>query len=257
MTILTSILGTKALGLLVFLWQASPAASPPSGNDMSISRMVKSMGAVAITVVIILLIMSVYSIAIMVERYLTYSAAKKQSREFAPRVAQALKNNRIEEAINISDKHRKSHLAMVVNSGLQEFRAHEQSNEISGDEIEASKRALQRAIAIKTAEFRRGLSGLATIGSTAPFVGLFGTVFGIINAFRGVENAGQTGIGAVMGGISEALFTTALGLVVAVPAVWLFNYFTGKVDGFVVEMDNSASELVDYFIKNRTKRLNP
>ena len=88
-------------------------------------------------------------------------------------------------------------------------------------------------------------------------MGLFGTVFGIINAFRGVENAGQTGIGAVMGGISEALFTTALGLVVAVPAVWLFNYFTGKVDGFIVEMDNSASELVDYFIKNRTKQLTP
>ena len=256
MTILTSILGTKALGLLVLLWQAAPAATT-GGNELSISKMVKSMGAVAITVVIILLIMSVYSIAIMVERYLTYSAAKKQSREFAPRVAQALKNNRIEEAINISDKHRKSHLAMVVNSGLQEFRAHEQSSDISGSEIEASKRALQRAIAIKTAEFRRGLSGLATIGSTAPFVGLFGTVFGIINAFRGVENAGQTGIGAVMGGISEALFTTALGLVVAVPAVWLFNYFTGKVDGFIVEMDNSASELVDYFIKNRTKQLTP
>ncbi len=257
MTILTSILGTKAFGLLVLLWQASTAASPAGGTDLSIQKMIKSMGPVAITVVIILLIMSVYSIAIMVERYLTYSAAKKQSREFAPRVAQALKNNRIEEAINISDKHRKSHLAMVVNSGLQEFRAHEQSSDISGNEIEASKRALQRAIAIKTAEFRRGLSGLATIGSTAPFVGLFGTVFGIINAFRGVENAGQTGIGAVMGGISEALFTTALGLVVAVPAVWLFNYFTGKVDGFIVEMDNSASELVDYFIKNRTKQLTP
>ena len=257
MTILTSILGTKAFGLLVLLWQASPAASPAAGNTLNIQNMIKSMGPVAITVVFILLIMSVYSIAIMVERYLTYSAAKKQSREFAPRVAQALKNNRIEEAINISDKHRKSHLAMVVNSGLQEFRAHEQSSDISGNEIEASKRALQRAIAIKTAEFRRGLSGLATIGSTAPFVGLFGTVFGIINAFRGVENAGQTGIGAVMGGISEALFTTALGLVVAVPAVWLFNYFTGKVDGFIVEMDNSASELVDYFIKNRTKQLTP
>ena len=152
MTILTSILGTKAFGLLVLLWQASPAASPAAGgNDLSITKMIKSMGPVAITVVIILLIMSVYSIAIMVERYLTYSAAKKQSREFAPRVAQALKNNRIEEAINISDKHRKSHLAMVVNSGLQEFRAHEQSSDISGSEIEASKRALQRAIAIKTA----------------------------------------------------------------------------------------------------------
>jgi len=259
-TILTSFLGAKALSFLVFLWQdaaASPAAAGAgdAGNTFSITEMLKHLGGVALTVVVILLIMSMYSIAIMVERFLTYKAAKQQSREFAPRVAQALKNDRIEEAINISDKHKKSHLAMVVNAGLQEFRAHEQSSDISGEEVEASKRALQRAIAIKTAEFRRGLSGLATIGSTAPFVGLFGTVFGIINAFQGMRNAESAGIAAVAGGISEALFTTALGLVVAVPAVWLFNYFTGKVDSFIVEMDNSASELVDYFLKNRTKQL--
>jgi hypothetical protein len=147
---------------MLFLQEAaaSPDASA-STNQFTLTEMVKNMGGVAIAVVVVLLIMSVYSIAIMVERYLTYSAAKKQSREFAPRVAQALKNDRIEEAINISDKHRKSHLAMVVSSGLQEFRAHEASSDISGDEIDASKRALQRAIAIKTAEFKRGLSGLA------------------------------------------------------------------------------------------------
>ena len=262
MTILTSLLGMKALSFLVFLWQeaaTSPGAAPAgdSGSQFTITEMIKNLGGVALGVVVILLIMSVYAVAIMVERYLTYRAAKQQSREFAPRVAQALKNDRIEEAINISDKHKRSHLAMVVNSGLQEFRAHEGTSDISGDEIEASKRALQRAIAIKTAEFRRGLSGLATIGSTAPFVGLFGTVFGIINAFRGMKNAESAGIAAVAGGISEALFTTALGLAVAVPAVWLFNYFTGKVDGFIVEMDNSASELIDYFLKNRTRSLNP
>ena len=144
---------------------------------------------------------------------------------------------------------------MVVNAGLHEFRAHEQSGELSGDEIDASKRALQRAIAIKSAEFRRGLSGLATIGSTAPFVGLFGTVFGIIGAFTGMKAAESAGIGAVAGGIAEALMTTALSLAVAVPAVWMFNYFTGKVDGFVIEMENSSSELIDYFIKNRTRQL--
>ena len=269
MTILTSLLGAKAYGFFMFLLDqaanpgASPAASPgasPAASEQtkfSMYEIFKNLDAVAYTVVGILLLMSVYSIAIMVERYLTYSQAKKQSRECAPRVAQALKNDRIEEAINISDKHRRSHLAMVVNSGLQEFRAHEQSSEISGDEIEASKRALQRAIAIKTAEFRRGLSGLATIGSTAPFVGLFGTVYGILHAFQSMKNAESAGIAAVAGGISEALITTALGLVVAVPAVWLFNYFTGKVDSFVVEMDNSASELIDYFLKNRTRQLNP
>src|SRR5437588_2999500 len=262
-TILLSIIGSKALGVLVFLFQAAaqPGGAAPALGEQNLkdvftmSEMIKHLGWVALTVIVILLIMSMYSIAIMVERFLTYSAAKKQSREFAPRVAQALKNDRIEEAINISDKHKKSHLAMVVNAGLQEFRAHEASSDISGDEIEASKRALQRAIAIKSAEFKRGLSGLATIGSTAPFVGLFGTVFGIINAFTGMKAAEGAGIGAVAGGIAEALPTTALGLAVAVPAVWLFNYFTGKVDGFIVEMDNSASELIDYFLKNRTRQL--
>src|ERR1700730_19017977 len=221
------------------MWQQAAASSGEAApvDHFSFIAMIKSMSAVAIGVVIVLLIMSVYSIAIMVKRYLTYTAAKKQSREFAPRVAQALKNNRIEEAINISDKHRKSHLAMVVNSGLQEFRAHEQSNEISGDEIEASKRALQRAIAIKTAEFRRGLSGLATIGSTAPFVGLFGPVIGIINAFKGIQAEKASRASAVAGGISEALVTTALGLLVAVPAVWAYNYFISKCEAFDVEMD--------------------
>jgi biopolymer transport protein ExbB/biopolymer transport protein TolQ len=88
-------------------------------------------------------------------------------------------------------------------------------------------------------------------------VGLFGTVFGIIGAFQGMKNAESAGIAAVAGGISEALLTTALGLVVAVPAVWLFNYFSSKVDGFVIEMDNSASELIDYFLKNRSRQLKP
>ncbi|MDQ3585020.1 MAG: MotA/TolQ/ExbB proton channel family protein [Acidobacteriota bacterium] len=250
-----SLFGTKALGFLLFLQEGEKGGL---GEHFTMGEMIRNLGPIAIAVIVILLIMSMYSIAVMVERFLTYRAAKTQSREFAPRVAQALKNDRLEEAINISDKHKKSHLAMVVNAGLQEFRAHEQAaDNISYDEIEASKRALQRAIAIKSAEFRRGLSGLATIGSTAPFVGLFGTVFGIIAAFTGMKSAESAGIGAVAGGIAEALMTTALSLAVAVPAVWMFNYFTGKVDGFVIEMDNSASELIDYFLKNRTRQLKP
>lgn len=257
MTMLNNLFEAKTLSFFALLQEAAPAAGGGEGlgDAFSLAEMMSNLGPIAILVLVILLLMSMYSIAIMVERFLTYSQAKKQSREFAPRVAQALKNDRIEEAINISDKHKKSHLAMVVNAGLQEFRAHEQSSEISGDEIEASKRALQRAIAIKNAEFRRGLSGLATIGSTAPFVGLFGTVFGIISAFQGMKSAETAGIGAVAGGIAEALITTAFSLAVAVPAVWLFNYFSGKVEGFVVEMDNSASELIDYFLKNRTRQL--
>jgi len=252
--IISSTLATHAFGFLLFLQEAK-AEGGDLAAEFGFLEMLKNIGPIGAAVIFILLLMSMYSIAIAVERYLTYSAAKKQSREFAPRVAQALKNDRIEEAINISDKHKKSHLAMVVNAGLQEFRAQDSSTELSADEVDASKRALQRAIAIKTNEFKRGLSGLATIGSTAPFVGLFGTVFGIISAFQGMKSAESAGIGAVAGGIAEALLTTALSLAVAVPAVWFFNYFTSKVDAFVVEMDNSASELIDYFLRNRTKQL--
>ncbi len=223
-------------------------------EDFTMWGMIQKMGWTARAVAIILAFMSMYSIAVMIERFLTYKAARDQSREFAPRVAQALKDNRIEEAINISDRHRKSHLAIVVNAGLQEFQAHQMSSEISGDIIDASKRALQRATAVKSAEFKRGLSGLATIGSTAPFVGLFGTVVGIINAFTGMKAAESAGIAAVAGGISEALVETAFGLIVAIPAVWMFNYFQGKVDSFQVEMENSSSELIDYFLKRRGAR---
>src|SRR5437870_12265697 len=123
------------------------------------------------------------------------------------------------------------------------------SAEISGEEIEASKRAVERAEAIVHAELKRGISSLATIGSTSPFVGLFGTVVGIINAFKGISTQKSTGLGAVAGGISEALVTTAVGLFVAIPAVWMFNYFTGKIEAFDVEMGNSSSELIDYFLK--------
>jgi len=213
----------------------------------------RAMGLIARVVIIILFIMSIWSIAIMVERYLTYTAARNQSREFAPKVAQSLKNQKIDEAISLSDKYKKSHLAMVVNAGLQEFRANQMNADLSNDTVDASKRALQRATAIKISEFRRGLSGLATIGSTSPFVGLFGTVFGIINAFQGMRSAESAGISAVAGGIAEALITTGVGIGVAIPAVWLFNYFTGKVDNFIVEMDNSSAELVDYFLKNRKR----
>jgi biopolymer transport protein ExbB/TolQ len=230
---------------------ASDAAKAFDWSPMGIWR---HMGPVAKIVLLILLIMSIWSIAIMVERYLTFSAARNQSREFAPKVATSLKGQKIDEAISLSDKYKKSHLAMVVNAGLQEFRAHQVSTEISGETVDASKRALQRATAIKIAEFRRGLSGLATIGSTAPFVGLFGTVFGIIDAFVGMGESSSAGISAVAGGIAEALVTTAVGLAVAVPAVWLFNYFTSKVDNFIVEMDNSSAELIDFFLKQRGKK---
>jgi biopolymer transport protein ExbB/biopolymer transport protein TolQ len=214
----------------------------------------KQMGILAKIVVVILFIMSGWSIGVMIDRALAFSAARKQSRAFAPAVAGALREGKIDEAIRVAERNKKSHLAKVVTAGLQEFKAHGESTDIPGEQIEASKRALERAEAIVHAELKRGLSGLATIGATAPFVGLFGTVVGILNAFRSISQNKATGLGAVAGGISEALVTTAIGLFVAIPAVMMFNYFTGKVEAFDVEMDNSSSELIDYFLKRRGLR---
>jgi biopolymer transport protein ExbB/biopolymer transport protein TolQ len=200
-------------------------------------------------VVILLFLMSAWSIGVMIDRAIAFSGARKQSRLFAPAVAGALREGKLDEAIKIADRYNKSHLAKVVVAGLQEFRAHQLTSEISGSDIDASRRALERAEAIVHAELKRGVSTLATIGSTAPFVGLFGTVVGIINAFRGISSEKSTGLGAVAGGISEALVTTAVGLFVAIPAVWVYNYFTGRIESFDVEMGNSSSELIDYFLK--------
>src|SRR6201989_1133881 len=208
-----------------------------------------NMGILAKLVVLVLFIMSAWSIGVMIDRLIAYNAARKQSRAFAPAVAGALREGKLDEAIKIADRYNKSHLAKVVVAGLQEFKAHQMSTEISGEKIEASRRALERAEAIVHAELKKGVSTLATIGSTAPFVGLFGTVVGIINAFKTMAAQKTPGIGAIAGGISEALVTTAIGLFVAVPAVWAFNYFTGRVDAFDVEMGNSSSELLDYFLK--------
>jgi len=211
------------------------------------------MGWMAKAVVIALFFMSAWSIGVMIDRLLAFNAARTQSRQFAPAVAGALREGKLDEAIKIADRYKKSHLAKVVVAGLQEFRAHQLSSEIPGEVIDASRRALERAEAIVHAELKRGVSSLATIGSTAPFVGLFGTVVGIINAFKGISTEKSTGLGAVAGGISEALVATAIGLFVAIPAVMVFNYFTNRVESFDVEMGNSSSELIDYFLKRSQK----
>src|SRR5574337_1094598 len=222
------------------------------GGEVSwdIRSMWSTMDWPARIVVFILFIMSAWPVGIMIDRGLMYSAARKQSRVFVQQVAGALKDNKLDEAISIAERNKKSHIAKVVATGLSEFQA--ASAQVAEEEvIEAAKRGLERSVAIVHAEMKRGLSGLATIGSTAPFVGLFGTVVGIINAFKGIAAEKATGLSAVAGGISEALVTTALGLFVAVPAVWTYNYFTNKVESFDVEMDNSSMELVNYFITRR------
>ena len=230
------------------MFQAPAADAPTVG--FSPVQLWQNMSWIPRGIVIILFIMSIWSLAVIIDRALYFSAARSQSREFAPKVAGALKNGNLDEAIKVADRTKKSHLAEVVTSGLQEFRSFGSAVRPSlRTQIESSKRALERSEAIVHSKLKRGLGGLATIGSTAPFIGLLGTVIGILNAFQQIATQKTSGIGAVAGGISEALVTTAFGLVVAIPAVMTFNYFTNKVEAFDVEMDNSSSELVDYFIK--------
>jgi biopolymer transport protein ExbB/biopolymer transport protein TolQ len=228
--------------LALWLFQDAAVAFDPMS-------MWNQMGIPAKLVVIVLFGMSAWSIGVMIDRWIAFSAARTQSRQFAPAVAGALREGKLDEAVHIAERHKKSHLAKVVIAGLMEFQAHQDSSDIPGEEIEASKRALERSEAIVHAELKRGMGTLATIGSTAPFVGLFGTVVGIVNAFHGIAAEKQTGLAAVAGGISEALVTTAIGLFVAVPAVWMYNAFSGSVEAFDIEMDNSSSELIDYFLK--------
>jgi biopolymer transport protein ExbB/TolQ len=220
-------------------------------QNLTLVDLFNQMGVPAKMVVFVLFAMSIWSISVGVERFLTYMKARKQSRDLVEPLTQALKENHLDDALALTEQYNKSHLAKVIASGLQEFRAHQQSKEIPGEAVEASRRALERATAITLEELKRGLGGLATIATTAPFIGLFGTTIGIINAFMGMSAAQSAGIAAVAAGIAEALITTAFGILVAVIAVMFYNYFMTKIDSFTVEMDNSSSELVDYFIQKK------
>ncbi len=235
---------TKTFAVAVFLFQTGN-----NGFHGDPGAMWGAMEWPARTIAIVLFLMSAWSFGVMIDRALTFRAARKHSRQFAPAVGGALREGKLDEALLVAERNKKSHLAKVVSSGLQEFQLQSVSPATPEEQVEASRRALERSEAIVHAELERGLSGLATIGSTAPFVGLLGTVIGIIDAFSKINETHATGLTAVAGGISEALVTTALGLFVAIPAVMMFNYFTAKVKAFDVEMENSSSELVDYFLK--------
>jgi biopolymer transport protein ExbB/biopolymer transport protein TolQ len=222
-------------------------------GDLDLMHMWEQMGWVAKAVAFILVFMSMWSFGVSIERYYTFHQARKQSKLYAPQVAKHLKEGRLKDALAVSQAktYQYSHLAKVVLAGLQEYQFQQDTGgALNRDDIvDTVRRAIQRATALTSNDLKKGIPSLATIGATAPFVGLLGTVVGVINAVAGIGSQGSAGLGAVSAGISEALIETALGLVVAIPAVWMYNYFTGRLEYFNVEMDNSSSELVDYFIK--------
>jgi biopolymer transport protein ExbB len=223
------------------------------GGGLNLIELWNQMGWLAKAVAAVLFIMSMWSFGVAFERMYTFSQARKQSKLYAPQVAKHLKDGRLKDAIALSTSKnfRYSHLAKVVLAGLQEYQFQQEAGGgLSRDDlVDSVRRSIQRATALTQSDLKKGVNSLATIGTTAPFVGLLGTVVGVINAFVGIAATGSGGLGAVSAGIAEALVETALGLFVAIPAVWFYNYLTGRLDYFNVEMDNSSSELVDYFIK--------
>lgn len=216
--------------------------------SFSIIGLWHQMGWLAKGVVLVLLVMNLIALWIFIDRFIVFRAAKKQSLLFISKVGNLLKQNKLDECIALAKTYKQSHLAKVFSAALLEFKT-ETSSGVDYNVIEAAKRAIERVTAKTAADMKRGLSFLATTGATAPFVGLFGTVAGIINAFQSMHVTGSGGISAVAGGISEALITTAAGLFVAILAVWFFNYFVNKADLISIEMSNASSELVDHFVK--------
>ena len=220
---------------------------------MDLLELWEQMGLIVKFIMLLLAVMSMWSMGVFFERLFTFTQAGKQSRMFAPQAAKHLKDGRLKDAIAISQSknYKYSHLGKVVLAGLQEYQFQKDSGATLArdDVVDGVRRAIQRTSALTAADLKKGMGTLATIGATAVFVGLLATTIGVINAFQGIAATGSGGLGAVSAGISEALVGTAVGLFVAIPAVWFYNYLTSRIEFFNVEMDNSSSELVDYFIR--------
>jgi biopolymer transport protein ExbB len=220
------------------------AAAADAENPYGLTALWRDGGPIAQVTLIILLIMSAVSWYIIFSKLWDQRRLRKGAKVVEK---QFWSSGSLKEAVDRLPKD--SDFRTVAEDGLRASAHHEGRLTDRIDLHEWVTMSLQRSVDSVNSKLSNGLAFLATVGSTAPFVGLFGTVVGIINAFKGISTEKSTGLGAVAGGISEALVTTAIGLFVAIPAVWMFNYFTSKIEAFDVEMGNSSSELIDYFIK--------
>jgi biopolymer transport protein ExbB/TolQ len=242
-----------AVNLLVLGEAPSGGAAP---GTFDIVNMVKSIQGFGVVVAAILGIMSIYSLGVMAERLVTYSRANRASRQYAAALRDLLPGGKFGEAIELSRKLKRGHLPKVLGLAIEEYSRGIDALRNKGprdvgdfDVIAAVNRAVERSSLRTVNDLRRGLGSLATIGSTAPFVGLLGTVWGIIKAFQNMAATGSGGLGTVSGAIAEALINTAFGLLVAIPAVMMFNYLTNRVEDMQVDITDSATELVDFFMK--------
>jgi len=207
--------------------------------QFSIAELWGAMGPLAKSVVLLLASMSLLSFTVAVEKWLSLRRAAKESTAFLVTWRAALAQQGYTASTEIAGEYPHSHVAHVVATGAQVL----QGTTDPTLRFMAYDRAVRQIVLATRASFRKGLGLLATVGSTAPFVGLFGTVIGIVNAFQRMAVTGQGGLGVVSAGIAEALVTTAFGIFVAIPAVWLFNYLTQQISALTTEMECAAEEL--------------
>jgi len=216
---------------------------------MSLIELYHTMGVFAKGIVYTLMLMSVYSLSIMVQKWWYLRSAQNQTRKFAPEFSQFLEEDNLNEAIKLAEQYKKSQVAKVLGGALEEIKPLIQDGSVTVSDINSAERAVEREMLMQIVLMKRSLAMLATTGATAPFVGLLGTTMGVVNAFQGMAASGGGGIAGIAAGISEALITTAFGLLVAIPAVWAFNYFQTKIDNVTAEMTYSSKEMIDYLIK--------
>ena len=225
--------------------------------DFTLVGLWNEMGFTARAVVVVLIVMSLYALAIAADRLLTFRKGRKQSRGYVEALAPLVEAaGRLREAVGLEKRFVGSPVAKVIGAGLHELargsdRPAGTAAPSSFDVAEIVNRAMERSKERELANLRRGMPVLATVASSAPFVGLFGTVGGIITAFQKLSDPtkGGGGIGTVSAGIAEALITTAVGLGVAIIAVWFYNYFTARLDDLTIDIDETASELVDTILR--------
>lgn len=217
--------------------------------DMSIGQIWEQSPIFAKGIWAVLAIMSLWSLSVAFGKWWSLRKAQKETLKFAPEFSQFLEEDNLTEAINLAQSYKKSHVARVLGGALGEVKPLIMDGSVTVSDINSAERAVERNMLVEIVSLKRGLAILATVGSTSPFVGLLGTVFGIINAFAGMGAAGSSGIQAIAVGIAEALIATGFGLLVAIPAVWAFNYFQTKIDNLTAEMTYVSKEMIDYLIK--------
>ncbi|HEX5109566.1 MAG TPA: MotA/TolQ/ExbB proton channel family protein [Vicinamibacterales bacterium] len=216
---------------------------------MTFSELMGNIGWFGLSVMLSLAVLSIFSIAVIVDKQRRFRAAVRESQDFKTVFGKFLHGGEVQELIDALQSHPNSHTAKVVSAGILEYDGVRQAGGDSGASLELVTSALRDSMSETLIDLKKGLSFLATIGSTAPFIGLFGTVAGIINAFTNIAATGSGGMSVVSGGIAEALVTTALGIFVAIPAVVAFNHFTGRIENFHVEMNRVSSQLVNCLFK--------